>query len=91
MSEEEPVFMFEGDDPDILSASRVARQTFKYFWREMSWERRRIVPAIDIAMIKLPFTDGPGDTGKGEHMWVDEVDFDGQRLTGVLINSPRWS
>lgn len=90
MSEEEPVFMFEGDDPDIQAASLAARKTFKFFWRELSWERRRIVPAIDIAMIKLPFTDGPGSCGKGEHMWVDEVDFDGQRLTGVLVNSPRW-
>ncbi|MBG86917.1 MAG: hypothetical protein CMO80_08465 [Verrucomicrobiales bacterium] len=92
MSDEEPVFMFEGDDPDMHVAAREARSTFKFFWRELSWERRRIVPAIDIAMIKLPFTDGVGaeSPNQGEHMWVDKVDFDGQRLTGVLVNSPRW-
>ena len=55
----EQVFMYDGQDPELLQASESARQSFKYFWRELSWERRRIVPALDLAMVKLPFTDGP--------------------------------
>ncbi|CAD7289406.1 hypothetical protein LMG8286_01785 [Campylobacter suis] len=25
---------------------------------------------------------------RGEHMWVSEIDFDGEFITGVLINDP---
>ena len=32
-----------------------ARSTFKYFWRELYWENRRIIPALDFAMVKVPF------------------------------------
>lgn len=85
--EKQPVFMFSGDDPAILRAYAEAKATFKYFWREISWERRRIVPAFDMMLIKLPFTDGQPE---GEHMWVDEVEFDGDNLSGVLLNSPNW-
>jgi uncharacterized protein len=69
---------------DIHRASRRAQETFRYFWRELSWERQRIVPAFDLACVKVPFTEGKVT----EHMWVDEVSFDGSRITGVLINEP---
>lgn len=88
----EQVFMFDGDDPRMRQASEAAQRSFKFFWRELSWERRRIVSGLDMAMIKLPFTDGPRSDGKPqfEHMWVDEVDFDGDSLTGRLVNAPNW-
>src|ERR1051326_4119798 len=88
----EPVFLFSGDDPGMQAACAAARASFKFFWRELSWERRRIVPALDMAMIKLPFTDGPRTDGNPdfEHMWVRDVDFDGECLSGSLINSPNW-
>lgn len=88
----ERIFKFLSDDPLILEAYESARRTFKYFWREMSWERRRIIPATDMAMVKLPFTDGPRTDGKGEfeHMWVGEVDFDGETISGKLLNAPNW-
>jgi uncharacterized protein YegJ (DUF2314 family) len=43
-------------------------------------------------MIKLPFTDGPRSDGNPEyeHMWCDDVGFDGETLTGKLINAPNW-
>jgi uncharacterized protein YegJ (DUF2314 family) len=88
----EPIFMFDAADPRMRQANEDAQRTFKYFWRELSWENRRIVPALDMAMIKLPFTDSPRTDGnyEFEQMWVDEVRFDGQTLTGQLINSPNW-
>jgi len=91
----EPTFNFAGDDPEILQAYENAQATFKYFWRELYWERRRIVPGLDLAMIKLPFFDGDGqDREDGnpsvEEMWVDEVEFDGVEVSGTLINSPNW-
>ena len=50
----------------MTQAYAAAQHSFKFFWRELSWERRRIVPALDMAMIKLPFTDGPRSDGKPE-------------------------
>src|ERR687891_2755598 len=52
----EPVFMFDGEDPEMREACEAAQRSFKYFWRELSWEQRRIVPGLDMAMVKLPFT-----------------------------------
>lgn len=88
----ETVFPFNSDDPAMQEACAAAQRSFKFFWRELSWERRRIVPALGMAAIKLPFTDGPRSDGNGEFemMWVGEVDFDGITLTGSLLNSPNW-
>jgi uncharacterized protein YegJ (DUF2314 family) len=88
----EPVFFSAGDDAAMTQACAAAQHSFKFFWRELSWDRRRIVPALDMAIIKLPFTDGPRSDGKPEfeHMWADQVDFDGITLNGSLLNSPNW-
>jgi uncharacterized protein YegJ (DUF2314 family) len=71
-----------------------ARGTFKYFWRELYWESRRIVPGLDLACVKIPFSDPPGsrnDEGpEVEQMWINDVVFDGQNVHGTLINAPRW-
>jgi uncharacterized protein YegJ (DUF2314 family) len=87
------VFLFDNDDPAMQRAYEQARATFRYFWREVAWERRRIVPALDLAAVKAPFSDGDRrrkDTPEAEHMWLSEVDFDGRDVSGVLINSPNW-
>jgi len=88
----EPVFMFDGQDPQMKQASEAARLSFRLFWRELYWERQRIIPALDMALIKLPFTDGPRTDGRPgfEQMWVGEVGYDGEMLTGELLNSPNW-
>ena len=88
----EHINLLSGADPAIEKASTYARQTFKYFWREIYWERRRIVPALDLAVIKLAFTDGHRNDGhpEVEHMWVDEVTFDGDQVGGLLISSPNF-
>ena len=36
--------VFLGDSPEMRQASASAQRSFKYFWRELSWERRRIIP-----------------------------------------------
>jgi uncharacterized protein YegJ (DUF2314 family) len=90
MSESQsPTFSFDNDDPDMQRAYKSARKTFRYFWRECSWERRRIIPGLDLAAVKAPFFDGtPDDPGEVEHMWLNEIDFDGRVVTGVLLNQP---
>jgi uncharacterized protein YegJ (DUF2314 family) len=89
-----PVFFFDNDDPEMQRAYEQARATFRYFWRELSWEQRRIVPGLDVACVKAPFTDGdpntPSRSDQFEQMWVSDVNFDGRIVSGTLINSPNW-
>ncbi len=75
---------YQATSAQIERATARARATFKFFWRELSWEYRRIVPAFDIKCVKVAFEDGD----KVEHMWVGDVDFDGERVTGTLMNEP---
>lgn len=76
----------------MQQAYRSAQESFRFFWRELSWERRRIVPGLDMSMVKLPFTDGPRTDGNPdyEHMWVGDIEFDGDSISGTLLNSPNW-
>jgi uncharacterized protein YegJ (DUF2314 family) len=92
---ESKVFLFDNSDPEMQRAYENARASFRYFWREIAWERRRIIPALDLACVKAPFSDGDDaprddDMPSVEHMWMSDVDFDGQFVSGVLINSPNW-
>ena len=48
-----------------------------------------------MACVKAPFSDGEQatptpDTPQVEHMWMSEIDFDGQFVSGVLLNAPNW-
>ena len=84
-----PVFHASGDDPELLAASERARATFKYFWRELAWEQRRIIPALDMAAVKAAFSDDQEDPeAYVEHMWVNDVMFDGHQVIGTLVNQP---
>ena len=58
--------MFDERAPEMQQAYQAARASFRRFWRELSWERRRIVPGLEMAMVKLPFTDGPRTDGNTE-------------------------
>ncbi len=92
MGLEDKIAMSKGDDPEMLAASQQARKTFKYFWRELSWERRRILPALDFAAVKVGFADegmSPDDP-ELEHMWVSDVECNGREIMGTLNNDPEW-
>jgi uncharacterized protein YegJ (DUF2314 family) len=83
------VFFASGENPKMLEAFEKARQTFKYFWRELYWEYRRIIPALDVACAKVMFQQPrDGDTPLVEHMWINEVEYDGEKIYGVLVNDP---
>ncbi len=91
MSETSPVTFFKSDDPEIEQASENARDTFRFFWKEVTLDYNRIVPALELACLKVPFSDDKDDPdSQVEHMWVSEVDFDGVQIHGSLINSPNW-
>jgi uncharacterized protein YegJ (DUF2314 family) len=77
-----PVYYLNASES--ASAGALARTTFRLFWREMSWEYRRIIPAYGIACVKIVFEQGRAV----EHMWVSDVAFDGATLRGTLLNEP---
>lgn len=79
-----PVFHFDGDSPALRQAIAGARASFRYFLRELCWERQRIIPGWDQIAVKAAFADGAAI----EHMWVGEPDFDGFEVSGVLLNQP---
>jgi len=80
----------------MKAAMQAARDSFRVFWREVSWEGRRIVPALDLAAVKAAFSDEqrkaerPDHAMSVEHLWMTEVQFDGDIVTGCLINQPNW-
>jgi uncharacterized protein YegJ (DUF2314 family) len=89
------VFFHKNDDPEMAKACSKARQTFRIFWRELTWERHRIVPGLDLACVKFPFMDPPNgpsetDAPDAEQMWVSDCFFNGSSIRGTLLNSPSW-
>ncbi|RQO65201.1 hypothetical protein DBR43_30580 [Pedobacter sp. KBW06] len=83
-------FFSEADHPEMVKAFQKAQETFKYFWRELSWEFRRIVPALDLACVKVAFLEHVSDQSAPivEHMWINDVQFDGYVISGTLANDP---
>lgn len=91
MSEDSPVTFHRSDDPEFLQASQQARETFRYLWNQIALDFNRIIPALELACIKVPFSDDFSNPDAAvEHMWVDRVDFDGTEICGILANSPNW-
>lgn len=82
----EKIFWADNESPHMRASIKRAQETFKYFWREMAWERRRMIPAFGVSMVKVPFSESDGSSP--EQMWVDEIDFDGRYIYGVLANDP---
>lgn len=88
--EKKEIYFVRNDSQKMISAFEKAQDTFKYFWRELYWEYRRIVPALDAAYVKVAFMQNMEglDEPKVEHMWINDVNFDGEMIEGVLINKP---
>ncbi len=89
MSEDNPVVFHEGNDPELLHASQRARDTFRYFWNQVALDFNRIIPALELACVKVPFSDDVEDPQSPvEHIWVDQINFDGIAIYGTLLNTP---
>lgn len=87
--EENSIFFADGNDPEMIRAFKKAQETFKYFWREQSWEYRRIIPGLNVSCVKVAFSEEneAGETNV-EHMWINDIAFDGDYVKGYLINEP---
>jgi uncharacterized protein YegJ (DUF2314 family) len=84
------IFFAKSDSPEMIKAFTDAQNTFKYLWRELSWEYRRIVPALEVACVKVAFSEQIEDTDEQivEHMWINDIMFDGEEIKGILVNTP---
>ena len=76
--------LYAENDKKMEESYLRARETFKYFWREVYWEKRRIIKAHNFAMIKIRFEHN----SIVEHMWINDIDFDGDYISGTLVNAP---
>lgn len=86
-----PVFHAKTDDPAMREAMARAVDSFKYLWRELTWEYRRIVPALELSAIKAAFKDpDDADSDRVEHMWLSDIEFDGDVIRATLMNEPNW-
>lgn len=88
MATEQPIFFAETGNPVMNNAFQRAQETFGYFWRELSWEYRRIVPGLEVACVKVAFSQNVKKEQIVEHMWINEVSFNGETIKGVLLNDP---
>ena len=88
LGEQMPIYFVSNDEDYMQRAFEQARESFRYFWRELYWERRRIVPGLDYAMVKICFLDVVDGEEVGEHMWINDVEFDGETIYGTLVNEP---
>ena len=88
--EDKPQVVYAPNDSKMGGAMLQARDTFKYFWRELFWEYRRIVPALGVACVKASFSQQfeGRDEPIVEHMWINEIGFDGEKIYGTLTNQP---
>jgi len=77
----------QSDDAEMASAMQAGRDRFPEFWRAVSADSKRVIPALGPSMVKAYFSD-PGAPRSGEHMWVSDVEYDGKTVTGVLADTP---
>lgn len=72
------------ENPELSSATDAARRTFRYFWRELTWEQRREDPELEMAGVKVALAEGD----VVERAWLEFRDFDGREVCGALVTEP---
>lgn len=87
-TEDQTIVYAVPDSPKMDQAFVKARETFKYFWRETSWEYKRMVPTHDLTLVKVGFNQETTSEPLLEFMWIEDIWFDGENVTGVLANAP---
>ena len=77
----------EDDDKGMNAAMAQARKEFPTFWKAISEDRKNEEPKLVPAIVKASFRD-KGKEDNGEHLWIDEVSYDGKMITGVVASEP---
>ena len=74
------------EDKGMNAAMAQARKEFPSFWKAVAADRKKEEPELVPAMVKAAFRDeGKED---GEHLWIDEVSYDGKVISGVVASEP---
>ncbi|MFA0923242.1 DUF2314 domain-containing protein [Xanthomonas fragariae] len=86
------MYIANDEDAALQPVDAAACDTVKFLWRELSWEYRRIVPGVEMAAVQLPFaTDVSAvDAPSHAHVWISNVQFDGDQVSGRQLNDPEW-
>jgi len=74
------------DDAGMNAAMAEARKEFPTFWKAISADRKKAKPEFAPAMVKASFKDK--DKEGAEHLWIDEVAYDGKMISGVVASEP---
>jgi uncharacterized protein YegJ (DUF2314 family) len=82
-----PFHPIPASDAEMQAAMERARETFPEFLRELEADSRRMIPILETALVKAYFADSD-HPAEGEHMWVDEMEWDGKLITGSLCGTP---
>lgn len=77
----------DDEDKGMNDAMAQARKEFPAFWKAVSEDRKKKKPALVPAMVKAAFSDKGKEEG-GEHLWIDEVSYDGKMISGVVASEP---
>lgn len=77
----------DDDDKGMNEAMAQARKEFPAFWKAVSADRKNEEPELVPAMVKAEFSD-KGKEDEGEHLWIDEVSYDGKMISGVVASEP---
>ena len=86
-SSEPQIVSVASGDAEMESAMVRARDAFPQFWSEVSDDYQRVIPVLTLAQVKAYFHDEDDPEG-GEHMWVGEVSFDVELISGTLMSQP---
>jgi uncharacterized protein YegJ (DUF2314 family) len=79
------ILWINGDNPEMVAAIREAQRTFHQYREALS----SVESVVDDCGVKV-FFPASQDPQKGEHMWVNEVEFRGNDMVGTLCNDPDW-
>lgn len=80
------IYKFYGDDPELNAAIDEAQRRLPEFRRALDEDARRLIPALNGALVKARFKNPV--TGAIEHMWIEDVGFEGDKIVGTLASEP---
>lgn len=84
----DPIIFLSGGDAAIAAAIKKAQATFPEFVRELELEARRVIPALDAAIVKA-FFPNPNRPDEGEHLFIDDILVEQGTVHGTIASAPQ--
>lgn len=73
----------------LENSVRMARNSFRYFWREVFWNLQRAHTLCNYAAVLCNFGEQQGETVVNEKLWLINIQCDGVYIHGELENKPQ--